>query len=97
MKYQLAKELHTAGFPQEGEGTWIGDPASLVLLRTDRVYVPTLEELIAACGDEFYSLIYATDNDWRCFSEVEFGYIDAADGGTSVEAVARLWLALQKR
>lgn len=97
MKYQLARELYDAGFPQEGKGTWVGDPASLVLRRADRVYVPTLEELIAVCGDRFYSLIYDTDNDWRCFSEVESGYIDDANGPTSTEAVARLWLALQKR
>jgi len=56
MEYALAKALQDAGFPQEGAGKWVGDPASIIMRRADRIYAPTLEELIAACGDEFVSL-----------------------------------------
>ncbi len=63
----------------------------------DLFYIPTLEELIEACGDEFYSVVYATDNDWRAFSETDQWNTTATAGGkTQSEAVARLWLSLKR-
>ena len=46
--YELAKSLMDAGFPQIGKGRLIGSPDKLVWRNSDRVYVPTLEELIDA-------------------------------------------------
>ena len=81
-----------AGFPQIGKGRLIGSPNKLVWRSSDRVYVPTLEELIEACGMNFGSLdrlrdgwLASANYDQNCFAE------------TPAEAVARLWLALQKR
>jgi hypothetical protein len=42
-----------AGFPQIGKGSLIGPPNKLVWRSGDRVYVPTLDELIEACGMNF--------------------------------------------
>jgi|SRR5271165_2287624 len=56
ISYELAKQLKEGGFPQAGDGKWIGPADSLVCRSADRVYVPTLEELIGALGHHFYSL-----------------------------------------
>ncbi len=92
MDYELAKSLMDAGFPQTGKGSLTGSPNKLVWRSGDRVYVPTLEELIEACGESFGSLdkqhdgwLAYTNNDHGCFAE------------TPAEAVARLWLSLQNR
>jgi hypothetical protein len=81
-----------AGFPQIGKGRLAGSPNKLVWRSNDRVYVPTLEELIEACGMNFGSLNRQHDGrpasanyDQSCFAE------------TPTAAVASLWLALQKR
>ena len=91
MDYELAKSLMDAGFPQIGKGSSIGSLDKLVWRSGDRVYVPTLEELIDACGEHFGSLdkqhdgwLARANGDQRCFA------------GTPVEAVAGLWLTLQK-
>jgi len=57
MNYELAKQLYDAGFPQQGFGRWVGNPDQVIWRAGDRVYVPTLEELIKACGDDFNSLV----------------------------------------
>ena len=98
MNYKLAKELKDAGFPVE----WF-----IFSWR-----YPTLSELIEACGDEFLELLkgYRTAKDypfvgWKAWSTSEAakkrdndddGYI-AGRGKTPEEAVARLWLALNKK
>ena len=53
MDHKLAEQLRDAGFPQSGEGRRIGALTAFVWRARDLVYVPTLEELLAACGDEF--------------------------------------------
>ena len=90
MDYELAKSLMDAGFPQIGKGSSIGSLEKLVWRISDRVYVPTLEELIDACGENFGSLdkrhdgwLARANEDQRCFA------------GTPAEAVARLWLTLK--
>jgi hypothetical protein len=92
MDYDLAKSLMDAGFPQIGKGSLIGPLNKLVWRSGDRVYVPTLEELIEASIDNFGSLdkqhhgwLASANVDQSCFAK------------TPAEAVARLWLALQKR
>ena len=91
MDYELAKSLMDAGFPQIGKGSLIGSLDKLVWRISDRVYVPTLEELIDACGENFGSLdkrhdgwLARANEDQRCFA------------GTPAEAVARLWLTLKQ-
>jgi hypothetical protein len=76
MDYELAKSLMDAGFPQIGKGSLIGSLDKLVWRSGDRVYVPTLEELIDACGENFGSLNRQNDGwlayanyDQSCFAE----------------------------
>ena len=57
MDYDLAESLMDAGFPQIGKGRLIGPLNKLVWRSGDRVYVPTLEELIEACGKRILSLL----------------------------------------
>jgi hypothetical protein len=92
MDYDLAKSLTDAVFPQIGKGSLIGPLNKLVWRSDDRVYVPSLEELIEACGENFGSLdkpddgwLARANGDQHCFA------------GTPAEAVARLWLTLQKQ
>jgi hypothetical protein len=99
MKYELALELKDAGFPQEGKGERIGSPDALLWRRHDRVYKPTLEELIEACGDNFFSLQRV-----KRFSTDSIEWIASARGTsfkgsslTPIEAVARLWIAINKK
>jgi len=92
MDYGLMDELKEAGFPQEGSG--------FVYPRSPNVadgywYQPTLSELIEACGEGFHYLnrnIQSAGRAWFAGGErVTF------DGSTPEEAVARLWLALNKK
>jgi len=79
-----------AGFPQIGKGRLIGSPDKLIWRSSDRVYVPTLEELIEACGENFGSLDKRHDG-WLASAN----YAQDCFAETPAEAVARLWLALQ--
>jgi hypothetical protein len=107
MNYELAKQLKDAGFPQDKigwvyldiEGQNYPDTAwKKVEYPEIETKEPTLSELIAACGDEFYSLVYTTDKDWGCFSEKDqWNTIATADGKTPEEAAAKLWFALNKK
>jgi hypothetical protein len=92
MDYELAKSLMDAGFPQIGKGSLIGPLHKLVWRCGDRVYVPTLEELIEACGENFGSLD-KKHYGWLAYAPYDQSYF----AKTSVEAVAHLWLALHKR
>jgi hypothetical protein len=92
MDYELAKSLMDAGFPQIGKGSLIGPLDKLVWRSGDRVYVPTLEELIEACGENFGSLD-KKHYGWLAYAPYDQSYF----AKTSVEAVAHLWLALHKR
>lgn len=56
MEYPLLKSLYEAGFevPEQQEGEWVD-----ILIPKggiDRIYFPTLEELVEACGEHFTEL-----------------------------------------
>jgi hypothetical protein len=58
---------------------------------------PMLSELIEACGDGFEALSKRDESEWLAISKV--GLLDKSQGRlgkTPEEAVARLWLALNK-
>lgn len=98
ISYEFAKRLSDAGFLQGGKGTWVMPPDKIVSRREDRVYVPTLEELVEACGERFGSLFRSVDDDTRG----KWGAFDVhirleGWGSTSAEAVVRLWLALKAK
>jgi hypothetical protein len=104
--YELAKELKDAGFPHKHRycngaecgymGICLDDG-----LNTD-VCIPTLSELIEACGDEFRSLHKLNEDKWRATcthgSHFEVYVLDHVGiGDTPEEAVAKLWLELNKK
>lgn len=103
--YELAKELKDAGFSQKSteiNGCFYYRNKNIINISVmvckpekNMIYIPTLEELIEACGDEKFSL-------W-CYPH---GYIIGFTPGsmkddmrickTPSEAVARLWLVLNE-
>ena len=99
MDYELASELKQAGFPQGGTGTWTFPPHNLVARHADRVYVPTLSELIAECAEGFEKLekivkdagAIQSGNTWQAVAASEVEY-----GATPEDAVARLWLTFNR-
>ena len=96
ISYELAKQLKEAGFPQGGKGIWVLPPDSLVARQTDRLYRPTLEELIEACGEIELTLMREIVADVSGWLAVAYEPIIQCGGLTANEAVARLWLVLNK-
>lgn len=104
MNYELAKELKEAGFPQKQP--YYYDPKKYTDEEAVRaildgkdiadVYIPTLEELIEACGENLYSL-YRHHNEWQAHSNSDQWDTEIENGKTPTEAVANLWLALNKK
>lgn len=90
MDYDLAKELEDTGFETYKIRRF--KPGESFSVTTPTVPDPNLEDLIIACGDDFLSLDH-TINGWRALSLVP----GAKGSGLSPrDAVARLWLALNK-
>lgn len=105
--YELAKQLKDAGFKQMGNGGSLMDktcPHQGVKHNGGRclAYSPTLEELIEACGERFGNLAreeYYNDGSlkhvrWVAYSDESSR--DTGFGSSPEEAVANLWLELNK-
>jgi hypothetical protein len=99
MDYKLALELKEAGFPQnfnlferyyyEKEGKQL-----------PKVKAPTLEQLIEAVGmPNVHGFISCSNKEWYAVIKTknEYGIECEGRGSTPVGAVAKLWLALQKK
>lgn len=104
MNYELAKELKDAGYPQTvGGGDEYHDPSKT---NGGYAYGPTLFELIEACGAEFNMVNITANADqvnkkWHALAGYVMELSDALTnthtfGATPEEAVARLWLALNR-
>lgn len=100
MNYDLAKELKEAGFPGISfDGCTYYGTGAVMDVALCLCKHPTLEELIEACGDRELSLVKKLQEisrtyEWRAavlHNDNCVGY-----GPTPTEAVARLWLALNK-
>jgi hypothetical protein len=99
MNYELAKELKDAGFPQ-GYGQYVGKDwkgggnaqAAQQMGLSEGAYVPTLSELIEACGNDFLALSRLNGQWTASAHNPRFD----GDGSTPEEAAARLWLAIRK-
>ena len=106
MKYELAKQLKYAGFPQErgsGEFSDYDDK--------ENVYAPTLSELIEACPKAIEDKGNTTNrsaefrlsfNGWNVTWCACYEYYDEtveylSVGKTPEEAVVKLWLELNKK
>lgn len=108
INYELAKELKEAGFPQNWkndfyskEGLIFRQPTTR-LITGNEIFIPTLSELIEACGDEFGSIerrvlevgIIQNIIVWDCWDSTP---LNRGYGSTPEEAVAKLWLELNKK
>lgn len=110
MEYRLAKQLKDAGFQQAGKGHAACDSYDDDQNCRDDghiAYLPTLSELIKACGDSFdylrapYGSPEDTDFDvfWSAFSRrnnltTPLLIKVQGEGSTAEDAVAKLWLKL---
>lgn len=102
--YELAKELKESGFPLRQSKALklvyfnkFGESVSHgVITEIDdiEIIIPTLEELIKACKD-FASLCATSSGIWT--AEVWSEELLPVEGLTPEEAVARLWLAINKK
>lgn len=96
MRYELARQLKEAGFPQKKikyncqycEDAF-GEPEQ------PDVYFPTLSELIEACGKKFLWLKKDYETDEWYTEAYGLGIVNICK--TPEEAVANLWLALNKQ
>lgn len=109
MNYKLAKQLKEAGFPQESLWTerdqepsrYYNDNGKRIRYRhfesdTD-IKIPTLSELIEACGDRFKSLARSIKGDFFVAEDAEENIDECVafqTGKTPEEAVVNLWLKL---
>ncbi len=115
MDYELAKELKDEGFPQKS-GNHLSDAKNCkahgcmkgLPLSCHTAYLPTLSELIEACGEEFDSLdapVWDLEKNptWEASAMYDPHSLELPEifyeerGKTPEEAVARLWLALNKK
>lgn len=111
MNYELAKELKDAGFPLKYTKV-IYAIFDLIVYDGDEevkkeggfadyAIMPTLSELIEACGEGFYSLTKSVNGwfavDRRTMSKKDIEKSRSGVGTTPEEAVARLWFALQNK
>lgn len=103
MKHELVKQLKDAGFPQEGEGKTMfcenhKGPCNEYDSPCNKIYIPTLSELIEACGYDFHLLEKElnTPDYWRCLTIIN-GKEIRTKGINPEEAVAKLWMELNKK
>jgi len=99
MDYELAKKLKDAGFTQTHKDITLSIAKDM---QSEECLVPTLSELIEACGNVTIRLqSYWNGNDlmWQadtCGNFRDYDHVlDKSEvGSTPEEAVANLWLAL---
>jgi len=98
MTFELATQLEEAGFGCTAHCQYqmFDHPELGPVFR----HVPTLSELIEACGDNFYELRkrgFGVPPEETWVSQTSYGMVKEPEitcGKTPAEAVARLWLAL---
>lgn len=103
MDYKFWKLLKDAGFPQKFDGQqgyWYTkgsnvsqidiDMGKNVHIKTEDVYVPTLEELVEHCGSGFTTLTLLKNGMWACPDQ----NLAPMEAPTAKMAVAKLWLML---
>lgn len=113
--YELAKQLKEAGFPQKGEngfisdkGFWYGyfncgycpDAFGQPTSKKDNAYIPTLSELLEACGEPFWTLHKHVEGKYAGYWEACLNPTDRITSGkqkTPEEAVSHLWLIMNKK
>lgn len=97
ISYELAKKLKDAGFPQKGRDDYCRSTGSD---GEDFVYTPTLSELIKACMKEGHHFNMGGCSFWWAIRRGEGNQktdVPVQTGQTPEEAVANLYLALNKK
>lgn len=106
MKYELAKELKDAGFPQDPDNPQVHTDICGNFENTDpkcrsenRGVSPTLDELIDKCTQKgrFIRLNQTTKGWFACSHDDELVIHESAVGQTPKIALARLWLELNRK
>jgi hypothetical protein len=102
MTYELAKELKDAGFPFKTTNFGANEHIKHAFFLDEPYglgYIPpTLSELIEACGDGFKKLWRHSNGKWTAHSGTKTQANSFQKGGETAEtAVAKLWLALNKK
>lgn len=93
MTYELAKELKEAGYYMPLTDDELSHYQQVEIFDGVACHVPSLSELIEACSGKFFKLTY-TPQGWL----VQGGEkLTAVAGNTPEEALAKLWLALNKK
>lgn len=95
MTYELCKQLKDAGLEVLQHSYCNNCEYDS---REGSYHVPTLSELIEACGDKFHALLArgnGGDDNWEARSEGQFG--SRVTGSTPEEAVASLYLKLHEK
>ena len=96
MDYKLAKQLKDAGFPKLQTMCTVGKFPHDEKDCNGRDEVPTLSELIDACGDDLRCLNNLSDmNRWDAIGADSLELI--GEGVTPEESVAKLYLQLNKQ
>jgi hypothetical protein len=106
MTYELAKQLKEAGFPQRfGSGYGFDEQGRTFQVvnngywevKDTDISIPSLNELIKACGDEFGGLKHFPDEINNKFRAYNQPITLSTNADTPDMAVARLWLALKHK
>ena len=100
MNYELAKQLKDAGFPQKKDGKHIPHKCMIECDCTP-TSIPTLSELIEACGDKLYSMKRSTmkgegqeeiQDCWKVAESVDIGESPITIWEIELDvALAKLW------
>jgi len=98
MNYELAKQLKDNGFPDINICTRTDDHEKAGCKECFFECFPTLSELIEACGDGLRGILKVNDS-WIAGQIFEYGVLGGiiGNGKTPEEAVAKLWLKLNKK
>lgn len=101
MNYELAKQLKDAGFPIIEKADKAPQPREYQIKNLGEVVcIPTLSELIEAVERKIpftYFGLEKHSNDWRAGTLKTGGMNEMTSGSTPEEAVAKLWLELNKK
>ena len=110
LSWETTKKLKDKGFPVSqvmGGEEWKGEKVYFDGTKSESgkkigFLIPTLSQLIDACGNQF-AYLRAMENDWHAAGERPYDGADSpdgehcgGDGATYEEAVANLWLDLNK-
>ena len=92
MDYELCKKLKDAGFPIIEHMNKAPECRNWVIIRTEKIYIPTLSELIEACGEGWFQL-HKEGNNWQAKCS-QFDWAGLCS--SPEEAVSKLWLKLNE-